>query len=208
MSTKAAQKRKDLVRDTTKQINSQRRGLEREVNALKRDEQKLITQIKAAAKKPGSDKIVKILAKELVKNRNAQAKITGFSTKMNTTSTMVKTMAATQAAAESMGASAKVMGKMNAQMDVQKVQKNMMNFEKQNDMMNMKEDMIDDMMDMMDDDDIDEEQDELVAGLMDEIGLDLSAQMTAAPSTKVGVAQRAQSRQQEEELVLPSVPGT
>ena len=33
------------VRDTTKQINSQRRGLEREVNALKRDEQKLITQV-------------------------------------------------------------------------------------------------------------------------------------------------------------------
>ncbi len=47
-------------------------------------------------------------------------------------------------------------------------------------------------------------QETVMAQLMDEIGLDLSAQMAQAPSSRTAVA----SKSRNDELVLPSVPGS
>merc|ERR1719414_2557211 len=74
------------------------------------------------------------------------------------------------------------MQRMNKQMKLPEIQKIMMEFEKQTEMMDMKEEMMSDAIDdAMGDEDDEEESDAIVTQVLDELGLQLTDQLTAVP---------------------------
>jgi len=76
----------------------------------------------------------------------------------------------------------KAMQKMNRQMKLPEIQKIMMEFEKQTELMDMKEEMMSDAIDdAMGDEDDEEESDAIVTQVLDELGLQLTDQLTAVP---------------------------
>merc|ERR1719295_2426302 len=76
---------------------------------------------------------------------------------------------------------------MNKQMKLPEIQKIMMEFEKQTEMMDMKEEMMSDAIDdAMGDEDDEEESDAIVTQVLDELGLQLTDELTAVPAPASG----------------------
>lgn len=88
---------------------------------------------------------------------------------------------------EAMGATAKTMGQMNKVMNPQAVAQTMRDFEMANTKMNMTEEMMNDTLDdIMKEDGDEEEEDAIVSQVLDEIGIEMSGKMAAAPSAHKG----------------------
>lgn len=96
------------------------RDLDRELLALKREEQKLILEIKAAAK-TNNQAAMRVLAKSLVRLRGQMAKLQGSSANLRGVSTNLTTAAASTTVAQSMGTATAAMSKMQQQMNPAKV---------------------------------------------------------------------------------------
>ena len=78
----------EQVRESQREIRKGTRGIEREIMDMKREEQKLIREIKAAAK-TGNDASVKVLAKSLVRVRNQISKLQGQSAQLKGIGTQI-----------------------------------------------------------------------------------------------------------------------
>lgn len=180
---------RDQAKATKKQLRHGQRDIEREKRKLEREEKKVQAQIKAAAKK-GDMTAARMMAKELVRIRNAKTKMMGMSSHMGAMGVRATTMAAGVTMAESMGSAAKVMAKSNAAMNPQKMQATMQQFAQQSELMNMTEDMMDDALaDAFGDES--EEEDMVVSQVLEEIGLDLAGMMADAPTRGTRVAASA-----------------
>jgi len=102
------------------------RELNREKNALERQEKKTVTDIKAAAKK-GQMSSVKIMAKDLVRNRKYQTKFMEMSSQLQGVQLKMRTMQTSQQMAQAMK------GVTNAMAMTTKSWRNLKsNFERQN----------------------------------------------------------------------------
>jgi hypothetical protein len=88
--------------------------------ALKREEQKLILEIKAAAK-TNNQAAMRVLAKSLVRLRGQMAKLQGSQANLRGVSTNLTTAAASTTVAQSMGTATAAMSKMQQQMNPAKV---------------------------------------------------------------------------------------
>uniref|UniRef100_A0A3P9PCN8 Charged multivesicular body protein 2A n=3 Tax=Poeciliinae TaxID=586240 RepID=A0A3P9PCN8_POERE len=78
----------------------------------------------------------------------------------------------------------KKMAKQGQMLKLPQIQKIMMEFEKQSEMMDMKEEMMNDAIDdAMGDEDDEEESDAIVSQVLDELGLNLSDELSNLPST-------------------------
>ena len=98
----------------------------------------------------------------------------------------------------------KAMGAANKRMNPQKMQETMKKFEMNMQQMDMTEEMMNDtLMDAFDDEGAEGEVDAITQQALDEIGVDLTAMMAAAPSTKVGAA--VADTTAEEEDLLPGL---
>ena len=171
---------KQVANTAARSITKDKRALDREITHLKREEQKLCQMIKDAAKKPGGEAAARPLAKQLIKIREQQARLTKVSTEMSGVATQIKTAGATAGAAQSIAGATKVMGAVNRSMDPGKMRQTMQEFEKQSAQMEMRQEMVDDVFESLDGE-WDDEDDEVLAQVMDEIGLDVSSQMSSAP---------------------------
>lgn len=96
------------------------RDLDRELMALKREEQKLVLEIKAAAK-TNNQAAMRVLAKSLVRLRGQMAKLQGSQANLRGVSTNLTTAAASTTVAQSMGTATAAMSKMQQQMNPAKV---------------------------------------------------------------------------------------
>ncbi|KAM7257389.1 hypothetical protein ACFE04_013130 [Oxalis oulophora] len=95
-------------------------------------------------------------------------------------------MQATTSVAVGMKGASKAMAAMNKQMDPAKQAKVMMEFQKQSAQMDMTSEMMSDAIDdALDDDEAEEETDELTSQVLDEIGVDIASQLSAAPKNKI-----------------------
>lgn len=90
--------------------------MDRELQALKREEAKLISEIKAAAAK-NNTAATRVLAKSLVRLRAQMAKLQGSSANLRGVSTNLTTAAAATTVAASMGTATAAMSKMQQQMN-------------------------------------------------------------------------------------------
>ena len=106
----------EVVRTSQREIRKGTRDLDREVLALRREEQKLILEIKAAAK-TNNQAAMRVLAKSLVRLRSQIAKLQGSSANLRGVSTNLTTAAASTTVAQSMGTATAAMSKMQQQMN-------------------------------------------------------------------------------------------
>merc|ERR1712176_228842 len=176
---------KKLARDQKRELNRQDRALERDRLQFDREEAKLKQQIKQAAKK-GDTATANILAKQIVKTRQAKQRSYQASAQIKGVGMNMNNMMAQQKMAQSMASTSKIMGKMNKQMDPLQVQKTMAKFSAENAKFEMTGELLDDAMDMAFD--VDEgETDAVVTRVLDEIGVEIQGQMVGLkePSSKV-----------------------
>jgi charged multivesicular body protein 2B len=102
-------------------------------------------------------------------------------------------MHATTTVAGAMKGATKVMTAVNQQMDPAKQIKVMQDFQKHSAQMDMTTEMISDSIDgALDDDELEDETDDLTNQVLDEIGIDVAAQMSSAPKGKIGRKTRAE----------------
>lgn len=189
---------KEVLRQETRNLKRNEREIERERLGLQRQEQKLIADIKKAAKE-GQTATAKTLAKQLVRTRGALERMGAMKGQVQSAAVQMKLSNTQQNMVESLADASKAMGNMNATMDPAKMAKTMNEFQIQNEKMDLKQEMMDDALDnLFDDDDIEGEADAVTQQVLDEIGVEVSSQMGAASS---GVLKQKKVAQEETEEV-------
>ncbi|KAK9820266.1 hypothetical protein WJX72_008298 [[Myrmecia] bisecta] len=193
---------KEQVRASQRELGHGVRDLERELVSLKREEAKLIKEIKAAAN-AGNQQGARVLAKSLVRLRAQQTKLHASMAQMRGVKTSIVTASATSTVGNSMATASKAMAAVGVAMDPQKMQQTMQQFSKESAKMDMASEIMDDTIDdALDDEEAEEESSELMNSILDEIGIDMSAQLGAAPRNRVAVRQQqaTAATEQEEDL--------
>jgi charged multivesicular body protein 2A len=144
----------EMLKQNQRALNKAMRDLDRERTRLENQEKKVIMDIKKMAKMNQLD-AVKVMAKDLVRTRNACKKFMLMRANIQAVSLKITTLKSNHAMAQAMKGVTKAMSTMNKKMNLPEIQKIMMEFEKQTEMMDMKEEMMDDAIDsaMGDDDD-------------------------------------------------------
>merc|ERR1719228_2520044 len=138
--------------------------------------------------KQGQMDAVKIMAKDLVRTRRYIKKFMLMKANIQAVSLKIQTLKSQNAMAQAMKGVTKAMMNMNRQMKLPE-------FEKQSEMMDMKEEMMNDVIDdAMGDEDDEEESDAIVNQVLDELGLQLTDQLTAVPVASGSVAPAGQAK--------------
>merc|ERR1719446_470895 len=136
--------------------------------------------------KQGQMDAVKIMAKDLVRTRRYVKKFMLMRANIQAVSLKIQTLNSQNAMAQAMKGVTKAMMSMNKQMKLPEI-------EKQSEIMDMKEEMMSDVIDdALGDEDDEEETDAIVTQVLDELGLQLSDQLTGVPAASGTVGVGAQ----------------
>eukprot|EP00899_Mesostigma_viride_P010317 jgi/Mesvir1/19287/Mv10362-RA.1 len=193
---------KAQVRESKREISQGVRALDREVMQLQREEEKLIAEIKRAAKQ-GNQDAAKILAKQLVRLRAQQTKMRNSQAQLRGVGTHIQAMQATAAVAQGMKTATSAMTTMNQVINPVQQQKVAMEFSKQSQQLDMAEEIMGSAMDdAFENDGEEEETNELVNEVLDDIGVTVAGQLVAAPSRTPGLAGKQAESQADE---IPAV---
>ncbi|GMM53591.1 ESCRT-III subunit protein [Maudiozyma humilis] len=174
----------ERLKKNQRALDRTQRELEREKRKLEAQEKKLITEIKKAAKN-NQISAAKIKAKDLVRTRNYVSKFNNMQTQLQAISLRIQAVRSSDQMSSSMREATVLLAGMNRSMNLPQLQKISMEFEKQNELMDQRQEFIDEAIDgVMEDDEFneDEEADEIVNKVLDEIGVDLNAELATAPN--------------------------
>merc|ERR1719499_904944 len=139
--------------------------------------------------KAGQMDAVKIMAKDLVRTRRYVKKFMLMRANIQAVSLKIQTLKSQNAMAQAMKGVTKAMMNMNKQMKLPEIQKIMQEIEKQSEIMDMKEEMMSDVIDdALGDEDDEEESDAIVTQVLDELGLQMTDQITGLPVAGGSVA--------------------
>merc|ERR1719221_1810295 len=139
--------------------------------------------------KQGQMDAVKIMAKDLVRTRKYVKKFMLMRANIQAVSLKIQTLKSQNSMAQAMKGVTKAMMSMNKQMKLPEIQKIMQEFEKQSEIMDMKEEMMSDVIDdALGDEDDEEESDNIVSQVLDELGLQMTDQITGLPIAGGSVA--------------------
>nr|CAN63017.1 hypothetical protein VITISV_017410 [Vitis vinifera] len=148
-------------------------------------EKKLVAEIKRTAK-TGNEAATKILARQLVRLRQQIANLQGSRAQMRGIATHTQAMHANTSVAVGMKGASKAMAAMNKQMAPAKQAKVIQEFQRQSAQMDMTTEMMSDAIDdALDNDEAEEETEDLTNQVLDEIGVDVASQLSAAPKGKI-----------------------
>lgn len=194
---------KEVVRGSQRELRSGGRALDRELLALRREEAKLVTDIKAAAKR-GDQASAKVLARSLVRLRAQITKLQASAANLRGVATNLTTAAAATTVASSMATATGAMGRMQAQLNPARIGQTAQAFARENARMDMAQEMMGDTIDgALDGESAEEDAGELVSQVLDEIGVDLSAALGTAPTRRIAApaaATRAEEAEEGEDL--------
>jgi len=173
-----------MLKDNQKLLRKGVRELDREAAKMQRSEPKLIAEIKQMAEK-GQLASVKIMAKELIRSRNATMKFYAMSAQLKAVSIRIRTMQSTATMSNAMRGATRAMMALNRQMNNQDLQRIMIMFEREGEFMDLKQEIMDDTIDgVMAEDMDDEQEEELIGQIMDEIGIEVVRNLNSTPSGK------------------------
>ncbi|KAF9605697.1 hypothetical protein IFM89_018040 [Coptis chinensis] len=159
---------KEALRASKREMTNATRGIEKEITSL---------QLEAATK---------ILARQLIRLRQQIANLQGSRAQMRGIGTHTQAMCANTAVATGMKGATKAMAAMNKQMAPAKQAKVIQDFQRQSAQMDMTTEMMSDAIDdALDDDEAEEETDDLTNQVLDEIGVDVASQLSAAPKGRI-----------------------
>ncbi|KAL0390901.1 UNVERIFIED_CONTAM: Vacuolar protein sorting-associated protein 23 [Sesamum calycinum] len=170
---------KEALRQSKREMTNATRGVEREIHTLQLEEKRLVAEIKRTAK-TGNEAATKILARQLIRLRQQIANLQGSRAQMRGIATHTQAMSAQTSVAVGMKGASKAMAAMNKQMAPAKQAKVIQEFQKQS--ANGYDYAIDD---ALDDDEAEDETEELTNQVLDEIGVDVASQLSAAPKGKI-----------------------
>eukprot|EP00892_Ulva_mutabilis_P005852 jgi/Ulvmu1/3639/UM017_0052.1 len=179
---------KDEVRDAQKTNRKGVREIETELRKLDREETKLISDMKQAAKT--NPATAKVLAKQLVRLRQNRQRMQGSAAQITGINAGLKTQQIMHTSMTAVAASAEAMGKVSTAMDPAKVAHTAQEFAKQNARMEMAGGLMDDAMEDMFEVGEDE-ADDLVNQVLDEVGIDAVSGAVSAPKHRVAGKQAA-----------------
>jgi charged multivesicular body protein 2B len=162
---------------------------------LKQQEDKLMVDIKAAARKNDTTTST-ILAKQVVQNRAQRERLLKMSGQMNTVKHKTTQMVTNEKMMQAMEKSTSIMGKVNKQMDVQKMNQTMQNYNKETMKMDISDEMLEDMMSGLGDED-EVEVDEAMSQVLDEIGLETGQQLNTIKTGKRDLSQQEEAEADE-----------
>eukprot|EP00954_Amorphochlora_amoebiformis_P030600 1394919-Amorphochlora_amoeboformis.AAC.2 len=187
----------EIVREQKRMVNRSVRSLEREIAGLKREEKKLIANIKKDAKK-NQMSAVKIMAKDLVRIRKQQTKFLNLTAQLRAIGLQMTTVQSINTMSESIKKVSKAMTKLNMAIKLPELQKAINNFIKENEKMEMKQEVMEEAMEDVFDDLEDEEQTEkIVNQVLDELQINLDQQLVDAPGKKVKVDSKESNKDKE-----------
>jgi len=187
----------EIVREQKRLVNRSVRQLEREITGLKREEAKIIKNIKKDAK-ANQMSSVKIMAKDLVRIRKQQTKFLNLTAQLRAISLQMTTVQSINTMSESIKKVSKAMTKLNAQIKLPELQKAINNFVKQSEKMEMKQEVMQDAMeDVFDDVEDEEESEQIVNQVLDELQINLDQQLVDAPGKKVKQAEKEENKDKE-----------
>ncbi|CAH8495727.1 unnamed protein product [Schistosoma intercalatum] len=174
----------EQLRDSKRTITRTLREIDREKTQLERERVRITNEIRALAKR-GQIDAVKVMAKQLVRTESYIKKFSLMHSNITALSMKIQTLKSTATMASAMKQVALTMRKMNSTMQLPQFQKIMMEFEKQTETMEMKQDMMSDVIDdaIGDQDDI-EDSETVVNKVLEELGIDLNAQLSNLPTAK------------------------
>jgi charged multivesicular body protein 2A len=171
----------ERLRQHQRSLTKAQRELDRERTKLEQSEKKLIMDIKKSAK-AGQLNACKVMAKDLVRTRRYVQKFYQMRTQLQAVSLRIQTLRSNQQMADAMRGATRAMASMNRGLNLPSIQRIMNDFEKESSMMDMKEEMMSDAVDVDDEGEEEEEGDNILKQVLDEIGVDLSQQLTQAPT--------------------------
>jgi len=178
----------EQLKKNQRALNKAMRELDRERAKMEQQEKKIIADIKKMAKQGQMD-AVKIMAKDLVRTRRYVKKFMLMRANIQAVSLKIQTLKSQNSMAQAMKGVTKAMMSMNKQMKLPEIQKIMQEFEKQSEIMDMKEEMMSDVIDdALEGEDDEEESDAIVTQVLDELGLQLTDQITGLPVASGSVA--------------------
>ncbi|XP_069685697.1 charged multivesicular body protein 2b-like isoform X3 [Periplaneta americana] len=182
-------------RETDRSLRKVGRDIERDRRGLEREEKKLELEIKKLAKE-GNNEGCKILAKQLVQLRKQKTRTYAAGSKVQSIGVSNKTMGANVKLANAMSTTAKTMGDLNRIMKPEQVAADMRAFGQASMRLDMTDEMINDTLDdIMTESGDEEEGDKVVQQVLDEIGIEVSGKMAAAPAAhrgRLGESSKAQ----------------
>uniref|UniRef100_A0A7S1BRV2 Charged multivesicular body protein 2a n=1 Tax=Corethron hystrix TaxID=216773 RepID=A0A7S1BRV2_9STRA len=179
---------KEVIRENKREINKSIRELDREKNALEKEEKRLITDIKKQAK-AGQHNSVRIMAKDLVRTRQYITKFIEMRSHLQGVALKLQTVKSQTAMAEAMTAAGKSMMKFNKAIDIPRINKMMADFMKENEKSELVQEMLGDAIDdTLEQEGDAEETEKIVSQVLDEIGIDFDENIPDAPLKPAGVS--------------------
>ncbi|EGW31941.1 uncharacterized protein SPAPADRAFT_138616 [Spathaspora passalidarum NRRL Y-27907] len=176
----------ERLRKNQRALEKTQRELSREVTKLQQQEKKLISDIKKSAKQ-GQISSAKIQAKDLIRTKSYISKFNSMKAQLQAISLRIQSVRSNQQMAMSMRDATRLLGGMNRSMNLPSLSRIAQEFAKENDMMDQKQEFMDDAIDdamALDEDELGEEEqiDEILGKVLDEIGVDLNANLKDTPS--------------------------
>lgn len=176
----------ERLRKNQRALEKTQRELSREVTKLEQQEKKLINEIKKSAKQ-GQISSAKIQAKDLIRTKGYINKFNSMKAQLQAISLRIQSVRSNQQMAMSMRDATRLLGGMNKSMNLPQLSRIAQEFAKENDMMDQKQDFMDDAIDdamAMDEDELgeDEQIDEILSKVLDEIGVDMNANLKDTPT--------------------------
>ena len=170
---------KEQVQEWCKKIRKEGYNLDRQINAIKREELKVTKSLKEAAKRGDKD-VCQILAKEVINSRKSVNKLYTAKANLNSVQNQMKGQLATLKVSGALAQSADVMKNMSALVKIPETQKTMMELSKEMMKAGIIEEMLGDTMEGLNDG---EEMEEAAQEEIDKIILELTTgKLTEAPN--------------------------
>ncbi|KAF9214907.1 hypothetical protein BGZ59_002719 [Podila verticillata] len=175
----------EVLRAHQRALNKAQRELDRERVKLEKLEQKLIMDIKRAAK-AGQMNSCKVMAKDLIRTRRHVQKLYQMKTQLQAVGLRIQSLNSNQQMAQALQGATRAMCAMNKNMNLPQIQQIIIEFEKESEILDMKGEMMSDTVDeAMGEEGDEEEQDAVVDQVLDEIGVDILEPMVAVPRTVI-----------------------
>jgi len=185
---------KEQVKEWSKKLRKERNALDRQINQIKREEQKAVASIKQAAKK-NDPTSAKILAREVVNSRKAVTRITTAKAQINSVEMQMQQQASQIRVVGALQKSTDVMKSMSNLIKVPEVHQVMQEMSREMMKAGVIEDMLEDTMESIDDpEEMEEDVQEAVDKILAEITMGVKDKMAKAPAAP------------EASIALPELP--
>ncbi|KAK4469089.1 hypothetical protein MN116_006677 [Schistosoma mekongi] len=174
----------EQLRDSKRTLARAVRELDREKKQLEQERVRIGNEMRMLAKR-GQIDAVKVLAMQFVRTENYVKKFSSLHSNLTVLSMKMQTVKSTATMAGAMKKVALTLREMNSTMQLPQLQRIMMEFERQTETMEMKEEIMSDAIDSAigEPDDL-EDSEAVVEKVLEELGIDLNAQLSNLPTAK------------------------